>query len=41
MRSFAPYFEGKPSTINGPNVIRATPLFQVRIMICLLACFFH
>lgn len=29
MRGFAPYFEGKPSGLNPPAIIRATPLFQV------------
>ncbi len=30
MRVFAPYFEGKPATINAPAIIRSTPLFPVR-----------
>lgn len=29
MRPFAPYFEGKPSGLNPPSIIRATDKFQV------------
>ena len=29
MRAFAPYFEGKPSGLNPPSIIRATKMFQV------------
>jgi len=31
MRVFAPYFEGKPSGLNPPSIIRSTEMFQVRM----------
>jgi len=35
MRAFAPYFEGKPSGLNPPSIIRATAKFQVCVCVCM------